>query len=95
MFLFFGQQNHPSSEQPLQKRRKTEPAVAHTWPTIVVQSFENLTGDQDLEYMGIGIATEIALEITRYQEIRVLRQTPGERNGAPRISVPASCCAEV
>jgi adenylate cyclase len=75
----FQQQNHPSSEPPLQKSRKTEPAVAHTWPTIVVQSFENLTGDRDLEYMGIGIATEIALEITRYQEIRVLRQTPGER----------------
>jgi adenylate cyclase len=73
----FQQQNHPSSEQPLQKSRETEPAVAHTWPTIVVQSFENLTGDRDLEYMGIGIATEIALEITRYQEIRVLRQTPG------------------
>ena len=75
----FQQQNHPSSEQPLQKSRKTEPAVAHTWPTIVVQSFENLTGDRDLEYMGIGIATEIALEITRYQEIRALRQTPRER----------------
>jgi TolB-like protein len=75
----FQQQNHPSSEQPLQKSRKTEPAVAHTWPTIVVQSLENLTGDRDLEYMGIGIATEIALEITRYQEIRVLRQTPGKR----------------
>jgi hypothetical protein len=25
-----------------------------------------------LEYLGIGFATEIALEITRYQEIRVL-----------------------
>jgi hypothetical protein len=34
--------------------------------------------------MGIGIATEIALEITRYQEIRVLRQTPegGQRRAA-------------
>ena len=67
-----------SSKEPYINSQKTEPARTSTWPTIVVQSLENLTGNGDLEYMGIGIATEIALEITRYQEIRVLRQTPGE-----------------
>jgi adenylate cyclase len=66
-----------SSKKPYINSRKTEPARTSVWPTIVVQSFENLTGDRDLEYMAIGIATEIALEITRYQEIRVLQQTPG------------------
>lgn len=44
-----------------------------SWPTIIVQSLDNQTGGEDLEYIGVGIATEIALEITRYQEIRVLR----------------------
>ena len=44
---------------------------------IDLLKFENLTGNGDLEYMGVGIATEIALEITRYQEIRVLQQTTG------------------
>ncbi len=47
--------------------------AADPWPTIVVQALENQTLDKNLEYLGIGIATEIALEITRYQEIRVLR----------------------
>jgi adenylate cyclase len=75
----FGQPSHLTETQPFQERRKTDATRTHAWPTIVVQSFENLTGNRDLEYMGIGIATEIALEITRYQEIRVLRQTPEGR----------------
>jgi adenylate cyclase len=75
----FRETRHLGDEQPFKERRKTETTRTSTWPTIVVQSFENLTGNGDLEYMGIGIATEIALEITRYQEIRVLRQTPEKR----------------
>ena len=66
-------------EQPLSESGRSEPTLTSAWPTIVVESFENLTGNRDLEYMGVGIATEIALEITRYQEIRVLRQIPGGR----------------
>jgi TolB-like protein len=54
----------------------------HAWPTIVVQSFEPDRQPGQLEYMGIGIATEIALEITRYQEIRVLRQHPRAESAA-------------
>lgn len=49
-------------------------SVPDLWPTILVQSFENLTGKQEMAYMGVGLATEIALEITRYQEIRVIRK---------------------
>ena len=41
------------------------------WPTVLVKPFLNLTGNAQLDYMGIGLATELATEITRYQEIRV------------------------
>jgi adenylate cyclase len=75
----FRETRHLGDELPFKERRKPETTRTSTWPTIVIQSFENLTGNGDLEYLGIGIATEIALEITRYQEIRVLRQTPGKR----------------
>jgi adenylate cyclase len=62
----------------------------------VVQSFENLTGNRDLEYMGVGIATEIALEITRYQEIRVLRQTPeGRQRRASDIGARFVLCGSI
>lgn len=80
----FQKQIHRNGEKPFPKRRKTEPGRDSGWPTILVQSFENLTGNRDLEYMGVGIATEIALEITRYHEIRVLRQRPdaGQRRAS-------------
>lgn len=43
-----------------------------SWPTILVRPFLNLTADTKLDYMRIGLATELSMEITRYQEIRVL-----------------------
>jgi TolB-like protein len=84
----FAKYVHHNEERTIQERRKTDPYRTHPWPTIVVQSFENLTGNRDLEYMGDGIATEIALEITRYQEIRVLRQTRGRATARRRCRCP-------
>jgi TolB-like protein len=42
------------------------------WPTVVVRPFQNLTGEADLDYVAIGMATELATEITRFHDIRVL-----------------------
>jgi adenylate cyclase len=82
--------------QPWQARRKSDAVRAHAWPTIVVQSFDNLTGNRDMEYMGVGIATEIALEITRYQEVRVLRQTPeGRQRRASDIGARFVLCGSI
>lgn len=46
--------------------------AVESWPTILVKPFRNLTGDAQLDYLGIGLATELSTEITRYHEIRVL-----------------------
>jgi len=43
-----------------------------SWPTILVRPFMNLTADTQLDYLGIGLATDLSIEITRHQEIRVL-----------------------
>lgn len=43
-----------------------------SWPSVVVRPFQNLTGDLELNYLAVGLATELAMEITRYQDIRVL-----------------------
>ena len=70
----FDTPDDPGALQPSTQYRNTRASGASAWPTILVQSFENLTGKQKLDSIGIGIATEIALEITRYQEVRVLMQ---------------------
>jgi adenylate cyclase len=41
-------------------------------PGVVVRPFQNLMGDPDLDYIAIGLATELATEITRFQDLRVL-----------------------
>jgi adenylate cyclase len=85
-----------TEKRPFQERRKTDTSRTHPWPTILVQSFENLTDNRDLEYMGDGIATEIALEITRYQEIRVLRQRPeGGQRRASDIGARFVLCGSI
>lgn len=43
-----------------------------SWPTLLVRSFRNLTGNNDLDFLAVGMTTEVAQEITRFQEIRVL-----------------------
>jgi hypothetical protein len=48
----FREIRHHNEERPFQERRKTDPSRTHPWPTILVQSFENLTDNRDLEYMG-------------------------------------------
>ncbi len=44
-----------------------------SWPTLLILPFENLTGDADQDYLAVGLATELAHELARFQEIRVLR----------------------
>ena len=47
-----------------------------SWPSLVVMPFQNLTGDPALNHWAVGLTTELATEITRYQEIRVLMFGP-------------------
>ncbi|WP_419662276.1 tetratricopeptide repeat domain protein [Desulfosarcina variabilis str. Montpellier] len=57
-------------------------APESAWPTVSVQLFQNLTGDPQLDYLAHGLATELAMEITRYQDLRVLMintSMPGRR----------------
>ena len=50
-----------------------------TWPRLTVQCFANLTGNSELDPVGTAIASEIAMEITRHQEIHVFLQQPERR----------------
>ncbi|MEJ2168339.1 MAG: hypothetical protein P8X90_22710 [Desulfobacterales bacterium] len=64
------------------KQRGSEPDITRfedAWPAVVIRPFQNLTGEPDLDYMAIGLATELATEITRFQDIRVLIHGPEDR----------------
>ena len=47
-----------------------------SWPALVVRPFQNLTGNSQLNYLTIGLATELTTEITRYNDIKVLMCGP-------------------
>jgi len=49
------------------------------WPAVVIRPFQNLTGDPNLDYIAIGLATELATEVTRFQDIQVLILGPEDR----------------
>lgn len=53
--------------------------IGTAWPSLSIQPLANLTGNPDLDSVGFVIASEIALELTRYQEINVYLLQPQER----------------
>lgn len=56
-----------------------EPWAGASWPRLVVQPLANLTENRELDRVGTAIASEIAMEITRHQEIHVFVQQPERR----------------
>ncbi len=68
----FCEQTNVESERTFSGSKGSKIRFEGSWPAIVIRPFQNLTGDPDLDYMAIGVATELATEVTRYQEIRVL-----------------------
>ena len=43
-----------------------------SWPLLLVRQFQNLSGDPEQDYLGIGLATDLAVELSRYPDILVL-----------------------
>ena len=43
-----------------------------SWPLLLVRQFQNLSGDPEQNYLGIGLATDLAVELSRYPDILVL-----------------------
>ena len=65
------------------------------WPTVLVRPFRNLTGDPERDYVATGLAAELAVELSRYQDIRVLMHgigTQGEdaSDGVTRFVIDGS-----
>ena len=46
--------------------------VKNPWPSVLVRSLRNLSGDPKLDFWGVGLATELANELNRYPDIWVM-----------------------
>ncbi|MGB5986673.1 MAG: hypothetical protein WBG37_15315 [Desulfobacterales bacterium] len=49
-----------------------------SWPSLLVLPLENLTGDVSKNFVGAGLATELAIEIAHFNKIKVLCPVQGE-----------------
>jgi TolB-like protein len=68
----FIQQYDNEARIELPDQKSTVVGLEESWPTVLIRTFKNLTGDPDMDYLGTGLSTELATELTRYQYIRVL-----------------------
>jgi len=71
----FQRQQAPESDLGVQRQAPVSSPQGHWWPTLLIRSFQNLTGDPELDYLAVGLATDLAMEITRYKEVRVIMQS--------------------
>jgi len=72
----FREQTGAKSGETAQHRKRREFSLDSSWPSVLVRPFENWTGDPEQDYFGLGLATEIVVELTRQQDLRVMMQTP-------------------
>ena len=59
-------------DQPIAADPTAPVSFMENWPAILVQPLRNLSGDPGLDFWGIGLATELAHELNRYPDIRVM-----------------------
>lgn len=41
-----------------------------SWPSVLVMPFEDLTGNPDLPYLSVGLATELCVELGHCEDLR-------------------------
>ncbi len=46
--------------------------IEDSWPSVLILPFKNLTGDPEKKFLGIGLSTELAIEVARFQDLKVL-----------------------
>jgi len=72
----FCEQTGVESDRTSSSSKGSEIRFEGSWPSVLVRTFKNLTGDTEFNYLTVGLAMELAMEITRYQDIRVLMYDP-------------------
>jgi TolB-like protein len=68
-----------SSETELDNR-----GIVDSWPSVLIRPLQNLSEDTNPKFIAEGFTTELAIELTRYQDIRVLMKPTGEGGQSSR-----------
>ncbi len=55
-------------------------SVKSSWPSVLIRPLRNISGDSELDFWGIGLATELADELNRYPDVRVMTLGWGNPN---------------
>ena len=58
---------------------KLDIRVISTWPSVLIQPLPNISGRPEFDFWGVGLATELADELSRYPDIRVMTQGSGNQ----------------
>ncbi len=53
-------------------RRFPDIRIKSTWPAVLVRPLSNFSGNPEFDFWGVGLATELADELYRYPDIRVM-----------------------
>ncbi len=73
--IFHEQAGVGSDRNPL-STQVPEGSFEGSWPSVLVLPFQNLTGNPEANYWGVGLATELTVALSRYHEIQVLMCGP-------------------
>jgi len=55
-----------------QSHKYSDNGLDDSWPLILIPPFKNLTDNEANDYLGVGLVTELATELVRFQEVGVL-----------------------
>jgi len=78
----------PTFSHRIVKETKTNltAGIEESWPSVLIMPLRNLTGDPGKEHLGIGFAAELAVEIARFQDIKVLYPIEEQMQSRPADS---------
>ena len=62
-------------------------AIHDPWPEVLIRTFENLTGNPEKDFIGTGFSTELAVEVSRFQDIKVLYTQKAQKEPASHSDI--------
>ena len=53
-------------------------SINDSWPSVLIRPFKNMTGDPQEDFLGFGLSRELAVELARFDEMKVFFPRDGQ-----------------